>query len=478
MNFRLTLYIQGGLLLFLGAALLSPIPFSIYYRDGQILTFLLASAITSLTGCALFFGFRSRDAMTLREGFAIVTFGWILFSSFGALPYVISGSLGNPVDAFFEAMSGVTTTGASVMTDVEASPRSILFWRAATHWLGGMGIIVLGLAILPFLGVGGMQLFEAEASGPTADRLTPRIQDTARWLWGVYVLLTVLGVLFLWAGDMSFFEAVCHTFAALATGGFSTRNNSLAAFSTYSQLVAIVLMVLGGANFSLYYHALRGRPRRCWQNEEFRFYLGLLAGSSLLVFLFNWRHYDNILVNLLDTAFTVTSILTTTGFATVGYEHWPVFPQALLVLLTFFGGCAGSTSGGLKLMRLLLLLKHAYLETARLLHPRQVRSLKLDEHPISAAVMKDILGFLVLFLAVFVAGSLLLTAVGVDLLTASTAVISCLSAVGPGLGEVGPMDNYSSLPGFAKIVLSMVMLLGRLEISTVLMLFFPSFWRK
>jgi trk system potassium uptake protein TrkH len=478
MNFRLTLYVQGGLLLFLGAALLSPIPFSIYYRDGQILSFLLASAITSLTGCALFFGFRSRDEMTLREGFAIVTFGWIGFSLFSALPYVISGSLSHPIDAFFESVSGVTTAGASVITNVEANPRSILFWRAMTHWLGGMGIIVLGLAILPFLGVGGMQLFEAEASGPTADRLTPRIQDTARWLWGVYVLLTVLGVLFLWVGDMDFFEAVCHTFAALATGGFSTRNNSLAAFGTYSQCVTIVLMILGGANFSLYYHVLRGRPRVCWQNDEFRFYLGILAVSVALVVAFNWHLYDSVLVNLRDAAFAVSSILTTTGFATADYEHWPMFPQALLVLLTFCGACAGSTSGGLKLMRLLLLCKHAYLETARLLHPRQVRVLKFDRHPVSAAVMKDILGFTVLFLGVYVAGSLLLAAAGVDLLTAGTAVIACLSTTGPGLGAVGPMDNYASLPGFAKMVLCAVMLLGRLEISTVLMLLFPSFWRK
>jgi len=478
MNHRLTLHVLGGLLIFLGVILLTPIPFSLWYGDGQLVAFLLSSATTAAAGGLLFWKFRDRAEVTLREGFAIVTFGWVGFALFGSLPYLFSGSLSHPVDAFFESMSGFTTTGASVFTNVEAAPKSVLFWRAATQWVGGMGIIVLGVAILPLLGVGGMQLYEAEAPGPTADRLTPRIQDTARLLWGVYVLATIAGIVLLWIGDMGFFDAMCHTFTAVATGGFSTRNASLGAFSTYSQLVTLLLMVVGGANFSLHYYALRGRAGSYWRSDEFRFYLGLLAAVTLIVFALNWSDYDCALLNLHNSAFIVTSIMTTTGFATADYERWHVLAQGLLLGLMLVGGCTGSTAGGLKVVRVLLLVKHAFLQTVRLLHPRQVRVLKLDHRPVSQDIVQDVLGFTILFLGLYLTGSLLLTAVGVDLLTAGSGILACLSTVGPGLGEVGPMDNYASLPPFAKVVLSLVMLLGRLEISTVLVLFFITFWRK
>lgn len=480
MNLRLTLHVIGGLLVFLGATLLTPIPFSLYYRDGQLAAFLLSAAVTAVTGAVLFRRFPGREEVTLREGFAIVTFAWLSFALFGSLPYLFSGSLPHPVDAFFESMSGFATAGASVFTEVESVSKSVLFWRALTQWIGGMGVIVLGVAILPLLGVAGMYLYEAEAAGlsPTGDRLTPRIQDTARLLWGVYALITAAGTILLWLGEMNFFEALCHTFTAVATGGFSTRNASLGAFGTYSQMVLVGVMVLGGANFSLHYYAIRGRVGSYWQSDEFRFYLGLLAGVTAIVFLFNWRLYDQPLLNLRDSLFTVTSIATTTGFATADYERWPFLTHGLLFLLMFFGGCAGSTSGGLKQVRVVLLLKHAWLQTARLLHPRQVRALKLDHRPVSQDIMQDVLGFTVLFLGVFVIASLLLNAVGVDLVSAGTGVIACLSTVGPGLGEVGPLDNFAALPCFAKIVLSLVMLLGRLEISTVLVLLFASFWKK
>lgn len=478
MNLRLTLHVLGGLLVFLGLTLLVPIPVSLWYGDGQAGCFVLSAAVTILSGVLLFYRFRSRDEFTLREGFAVVTFGWIAFALFGSLPYVVSRTLPNPVDAYFEAMSGFTTVGASVFTDVEALPKSVLFWRAATQWLGGMGIIVLGVAILPLLGVGGMQLYEAEAPGPTADRLTPRIQDTARLLWGVYALVTLVGIGLLCLGEMDFFDAVCHTFCAVATGGFSTRNASLGAFDTYSQLVILVLMIVGGANFSLHYFALRGRPQRYWLSGEFCFYLGLLAAATVLAFCSNWTRYDSPWLNLRDSAFTVTSILTTTGFAVADYERWSYLGQGLIFALMFPGACTGSTAGGLKILRLVLLLKHAYQQTVRLLHPRQILVLRLDRRPVSADIMQDVLGFTVLYLGVFVVAALLLTAVGVDLLTAGSGTIACLATVGPGLGEVGPFDNYAGLPCFAKIVLSLVMLLGRLEVSTVLVLLLVSFWKK
>ncbi|MCI0682454.1 MAG: TrkH family potassium uptake protein [Gemmataceae bacterium] len=478
MNFRLTLYIQGPLLLFLGGMLLTPIPFALYYGDGQTLTFVIAAAIACTAGGALMHFFRGTADIGSREGFAIVTFAWLSYSVFGSLPYLFSGVLLNPVDAFFEGMAGFTTTGASVLTDIEVVAKSVLYWRALTQWLGGMGFIVLGVAVLPFLGVGGMQLYEAETPGVTADRLTPRIQDTARLLWGVYALLTAIGVVLLWLGEMSFFDALCHTFTAIATGGFSTRNASLGAFGTYSQVVILVLMVLGGASFTLHYYALRGRVGNYWKSDEFRFYLGLLAALTLIVFLFNLRDYDSALVNLRDAAFTVTSITTTTGFATADYERWPMLSQGVLFIMMFIGGCAGSTAGGIKHVRVFLLIKHAYLQIVRLIHPRQVRVLKLDGQAVTPDIMQDVLSITVLFIGVFVMATLLLAAMGLDQITSVSAAVACQGTIGPGLGAVGPMDNYAGLPAFAKVVLCMSMLLGRLEVATVLVLCLPTFWRK
>jgi trk system potassium uptake protein TrkH len=277
---------------------------------------------------------------------------------------------------------------------------------------------------------------------------------------------------------MNFLEAVCHTFTAVATGGFSTRNASVGAFGPYSQTVLIVIMLLGGANFALHYYVLRGRPNSYWRSDELRCYLYILAGAIVIAFVFNWTLYDKPIVNLRDAIFTVTSILTTTGFATADYERWPVLVQAVLFALMFVGGCAGSTAGGLKQVRHVLLVKHAFQQTARLIHPRQVSVLKLDGRPVSDEIMQDVLGFTVLFFGLFLVATLLLTATGVDLVTAGSAVIACASTVGPGLGEVGPLDNYAWLPPFSKIVLIFVMLLGRLEISTVLVLLFISFWKK
>jgi trk system potassium uptake protein TrkH len=478
MNFRITLHVLGGLLLFLGATLLVPIPLSLFYGDGEWLAFVLSAAVTLGVGGFLFRYFRRRDEVTLREAFAIVTFAWILFAVFGALPYVFAGSLPNPVDAFFESMSGFTTAGASVMTDIESNAKSVLFWRALTQWLGGMGFIVLGVAILPLLGVGGMQLYQAEAAGPSADRLTPRIQDTARYLWGVYVLITACGIILLWIGEMDLFDATCHTFTAVATGGFSTRNASLGAYGTYAQLVTMLIMLLGSLSFSLHYFALRGKLRKWWASDELRWYLVFLCSVIVLVVAVNWPHYGSQLLNLRDSSFTVMSIVTTTGFATADYEHWPMLAQGLLFASMFLGGCAGSTSGGLKQVRFVLLVKHAGLQVVRLVHPRQVVVLKLDRTPVSRDIMEGVLGFAVAFLGVFVVGALLLNLTGVDLVSAGSSVIACLSTVGPGLGELGPTDNYAGLTNFAKLVLCGVMLLGRLEVFTVLVLISAPFWRR
>ncbi|HXV22107.1 MAG TPA: TrkH family potassium uptake protein [Desulfuromonadales bacterium] len=480
MNALLTLRILGALLLFLAAALLTPIPFSIYFADGAAGAFLAAALISFVAGLTLYKKCQSKRELSVREGFAIVTFGWGFYALFGALPFLFSGAIPSPVDAIFETMSGFTTTGSTILANIESLPESILFWRALTHWMGGMGIIVLSLAILPMLGVGGMQLFKAEVPGPTADRLKPRIQDTAKLLWGVYVLLTIAEVVLLMLGGMNLYEALCHAFATLATGGFSTRNASVGAYgSAYIDWVVTVFMFLAGVNFSLHYQVLRGRPREFWRNEEFRFYFFITAVTTVLIVLLNQGTiYGSFFDNLRYSAFQVVSILTTTGFATADYETWPVLAQYLLVFLMFVGGCAGSTGGGMKVARMLLLFKHAQVQLYRLIHPRAVRLVKLGGVPVDREVMQSILGFFAFYMGIFVVASFLMAASGLDLTSAGAAVIATLSNVGPGLGTLGPVDNFAHVSAFGKIVLTLCMLMGRLELFTVLVLFFPSFWRK
>lgn len=481
MNLILTLRILGALLLFLAATLLAPLPFSFYYADGVWSTFVLSALICVIVGGILFFLCKSPKELSLREGFAVVTFGWTVFAVFGALPYLISGAIPSPLDAVFETMSGFTTTGSTILQDIEGMPQSLLFWRSLTHWLGGMGIIVLSLAILPMLGVGGMQLFKAEVPGPTADRLKPRIQDTAKMLWGVYFLLTMIETAMLMFGGMSLFDALCHSFATLATGGFSTKNASIAAFnSSYIDTVITLFMILAGINFALHFQVLRGRAGDFFRSEELRVYLGVILVATLIVMTFNWSSETYLYFgeNIRFSIFQVSSIMTTTGFGTADFELWPVVAQYILVLLMFVGGCAGSTGGGMKVARILLLFKHAQVQVFRLIHPRAVRLVKLGNRPVDKEVLQAILGFFALFIGVFVVGSLLVAASGMDLVSAGGAVIACLANIGPGLGSVGPVDNFAHVPAFGKSVLIVCMLMGRLELFTVLVLFFPSFWRK
>ncbi|MFA5515436.1 MAG: TrkH family potassium uptake protein [Desulfuromonadales bacterium] len=480
MNSALVLRILGAMLLFLAGALLLPLPFSFYFRDGAAAGFLAASALSAVAGGLCLKYFHSPKELSVREGFAVVTFCWTFYALFGALPFVFSGAVPNYLDAVFETMSGFTTTGATIITDLAVVPQSIVFWRALTQWLGGMGIIVLSLAILPMLGVGGMQLFKAEFPGPTTDRLKPRIQDTAKLLWGVYVLLTVVETVLLLAGGMSFFEALSHAFATVATGGFATRDASVGAYgSAYLDGVITFFMFLGGINFYLHFQMLRGRLRDFYRNEEFLVYLGLAVGVTVLIMALNHGTvYASLADNLRYSAFQVVSILTTTGFATADYEGWPTLAQYLLVFLMFVGGCAGSTAGGIKIARLLLLFKHAQVQIYRLIHPRAVRLVKLGNTPVDRDVMQSILGFLALYIVIFVIASFLMALAGLDLVTAGASVIATLGNIGPGLGAVGPTDNYANIAPFGKTVLITCMLLGRLELYTVLVLFFPSFWKK
>ena len=483
MNLRLTINLVGILNFFLAMAMVVPFLVSLGYGDGAETSFLYSIALTLLSSLIMFIFTRSRGArkeIRHREGMAVVALGWFSAGLFGALPFYLSGNFPSYLDCLFEALSGFTTTGASILTAIEGLPEGILFWRSMTHWLGGMGIIVLTIAILPFLGVGGMQLFKAEVPGPVADRLQPRITETAKELWKVYLVFTGAEVLLLHVGGMDLFDSFCHTFGTLATGGFSTKNASIGYYNnTYFDVVITIFMLLSGLNFALHYQVLKGNFKPFYKNSELRFFLGVFAIGSLIV---AWSTWNGGLLSpgqsIRHAAFQVASILTTTGYATVDYELWPPLAQTILVLCIFIGGSTGSTGGSVKCMRIMLLFKQGYRELRRLIHPRAVIPVKLQGRPVPDEVLHSVWGFFILFIGLFLASSVLLTAMGIDLATSFTAVAACIGNIGPGLGSVGPAENYAHLPHAAKALLILNMVLGRLEVYTVLILFVPEFWRK
>ncbi len=475
------LNLLGFLNLLLAGTMLFPLLVNWIYGEPHGRAFLFSMAITALSGLLMFLLFRRapRD-LTLRDGFAIVGFGWICATFFGALPYLFTGTFDSAVDAFFEAASGFTTTGSTVMTDIQRNSHAVLFWRGLTQWLGGMGIIVLSLAILPFLGVGGMQLYKAEVPGPTADRLRPKISQTARILWEVYLLLSAVEVLVLFLGGMNLFDAICHTFTTMATGGFSPRNESIEFYrSPFIEYTITFFMFVAGANFSLHYIALKGNPKALWQDPEFRFYAGVIFVSTGLITFNLWSHLPGDLLESFRLAlFQVVSIQTTTGYTTADFEKWPAFSQHLLLALMFIGGCAGSTGGAIKCVRIYVLIKQGARELYRLVHPHAVAPVKLGRKVVSQETLNGIISLFYIYIGIFLGCSLALSMLGSDFLTSISAVATALGNVGPGLGEVGPMDNFAHLPAASKWILTACMLLGRLEIYTLLILLFPEFWRK
>ena len=477
------MHITGALLVCIGLTMLFPLAFSLYYGDTGIMPLTQSLLVTVIVGLAFFIGFQRPEpigALTHREGMAITALGWFAAGVFGALPFYFGGLSPQGVDCLFESISGFTTTGASILTDIESVPKGLLFWRSLTHWLGGMGIIVLSLAILPFLGVGGMQLYKAEVPGPVPDKLRPRIKDTAVLLWKVYILFSLLETILLMLGGMSLFDALCQTFGTMATGGFSTKNTSIAYFSSvYLDAVITVFMIIAGINFTLHFQLLRGKPLVMWRDSEFRFFIGLFLVFTLITTVSIWGvAFDSLGQSLRYGAFQVASILTTTGFVTADYELWPSLPQCILVLCMFIGGSAGSTGGGIKCMRILLLLKTAYQEIIRLIHPRAVIRIKLGKQVVPPEVLSGIWGFFILWLGLLFLSVFLVAATGVDVLTSFSSVLACIGNIGPGLGSVGPADNYALIPTFGKWVLILCMLLGRLEIFTIIILFVPEFYRK
>lgn len=478
MNIRLVVNLMGKALIFLGLAMIFPLLWAVYDQGPDKMAFIYSIFITLISGFIVTLAVPQKGEIRYREGFAIVTFGWLLVSLYGCLPYLLSGVCSGFPEAFFETVSGFTTTGASIFTNVESLPRGILFWRSLTHWLGGMGIIVFLVALLSHLGVGANRIFRAEVPGVVTSKIMPRISETAKILWVTYLLMTIMEVALLWFFGMPFFDALCHTFGTLATGGFSIKNKSIGAYDQASiQWVITIFTFFSGANFALYYQALRGRSLKAfWRNEEFRFYSVIVLVVTAII-AFNTRSFFGGTEELIRTAaFQVVSIITTTGYATSDFNLWPYMSQAILVMLMFVGGCSGSTSGSIKVGRILILMKQAVLEIRKLIHPRAVFSLKIGGKNISNDLVSNVMQFFFLYVTIFSVSGIAMTAMGLDLKSAFTSVAATIGNVGPGLGIVGPAGNYSTIAGQGKILLSFLMLLGRLEIYTVFVMFSPSFW--
>ncbi len=482
MNTRLILYFIGLILIFLSIFMLFPVIVSIIYRQTDKLPLITSFAITLISGSILHLltkGHRREDVRH-REAFIIVTLTWLIISFFGSFPYILSGTFDSFTDAYFESMAGFTTTGASVLIDIEVLPKGVLFWRSMTQWIGGMGIIVFALAILPLLGTGGMQLFKAEVPEISVDKLRPRIIDTAKALWIIYLSLTAANAILLYTAGMDIYDAVCHAFTTMATGGFSTKNESLAAFNSPSiELITSLFMFLAGINYSLYFYVFKGNFIKLWKSDEFRFYIVITTLATLLVTINLWKYSSAALTEAFRySLFQVVSIMTTTGYVTADYERWAPLGQMILIVLMFFGGMIGSTGGGIKQVRILLMIRQGYREIYQLIHPRAVTSVKLDDRFLDKEILGSIWGFVFLFLGIFIIASIGITAAGIDIITSSTTVISAMCNVGPAFGLAGPTENYASIPFTGKWILIFCMLTGRLEVYTVIILLVPHFWKK
>lgn len=472
------LKVLGVLLCIIAFSMVLCIPFSIYYETSHLSDFVSSILICLFGGIVLLSAARKMDqTVTKREGYLIVFLAWITLWIACALPYLLSGNMTSITDAFFETMSGLTTTGSTVVNDIEMLPRDILFWRSFTQWLGGMGIIVLTVALLPLLGIGGIELFVAEAPGPTSEKLHPRIKDTAKSLWFIYLGLTLILWLILWLLGMDWFDGINHALTTMATGGFSTKNASVAYFSPQIQYVIALFMFLGGVNYSLYYLTLRRKFSSVWSSDELRYYCFLIIGVVLAVTLLVFTSADITIEQAFrDSLFQVISVVTTTGFVTADYTSWSPVLTTIFFILLFLGACAGSTSGGIKIIRHTVLFRNSILEFKRLLHPRAMIRLRLNGKIVPPRVLTHILVFFVLYIGTFAIGTVLVVLTGVDLITAAGAVATSIGNVGPGIGEVGPVNSYAPLSDITKWILAWLMLIGRLELFTVLIIFTPYFW--
>ncbi len=494
LNYQIIFHIMGLLLLCNGGFMLFSALVSWYYGEDVLMQISSAALITLFVGVGLmFFTKGHRKEIKKREGYIVVSFGWLFMTLSGTLPYVLSESIPSFTNAFFETMSGYTTTGATILNDIESIPKGILFWRSLTHWIGGMGIIVLAIAILPLLGIGGMQLFSAEAPGPTGDKMKPRITDVAKRLWFIYVGLTLAQTLLLNLAGMGLFDAVNHAMSSMSTGGFSTKNASVAVWNDNPliQYIIIFFMFVGGMNFVLTYYGFKGRFQKILQDEEFNWYVLFVIGFTLVTALMIYFGADlglssidhPMVLGKAESAFRhalfqVVGIITTTGFITADYTLWAPFLTVLFFGLFFLGGSAGSTAGGVKVMRHVIMIKNGVIEFKRALHPNAVLPVRYKGRGIRKEIVFNVLGFFILYMLSFIIGAVVLALLGLDLETSLGASASSLGNVGPAFGSLGPINNFDALPDSGKWWCSFLMLIGRLELFTVLILLTPFFWRN
>lgn len=480
MNRKLVAKVLGALLVVEGLALLLPALVAFFRQDGSMDAFLLTAVISLLLGIPLMLMDTAGMHMKHRDGFACAGLGWIVLAAVGALPYVLSGTLPNYIDALFETVSGFTTTGASVIADVEALPAGVQFWRSLTNWMGGMGVLVMVLALLPQLGDGSVNLMRAESPGPVLSKLVPRVADTAKILYMIYIGLTVAETLVLWALGMPLFESVNHAMATIATGGFSVKNTSIAFYdSSAINWVITAFMFLSGINFALLYQALRGRFREAVKSEELWLYVGVILGAIALITVDLNREMDmTAMVAVPRAAFQAVTIVTTTGFATTDFATWPAVSQCVLILLMLMGGCAGSTAGGMKSVRFLLLLKDARRWLQRILHPREVHPIRVDGRSTDEETVTNISCFFFTYMMILMACTMIIGLDHVDFLEAFSAALTSISNVGPALGILGPTSNFAALNAVSKFTMSVAMLFGRLEIVPLMIVLMPSAWRR
>ena len=478
MNYSIVFYIIGWVLNIEAALLLLPGLTALIYRERSGFAFLITILLCLCIGIPLVLRRPANRVFYLREGFVCTSLSWLVLSCMGALPFWISGCIPHPIDALFETVSGFTTTGASILPRVEALPHCMLFWRSFTHWIGGMGVLVFLLILLPMSGGSHMNLMKAESPGPSVSRLMPKVRATARVLYLIYIFLTAALVLLLVLGGMPLFDSLAHAFGTAGTGGFGVRSDSIAGYSTYLQVVITVFMILFGINFNAYFFLLTRKFRQALELEEVRAWLAVILAAVLIISINVLPYFDSFLQALQQAAFQVASIITTTGFATADFNQWPQLSRTILVILMFIGACAGSTGGGIKMSRLVILVKSVAKELQLTLHPRSVKKIQIDGRPVEHEVIRSTNVFLVVYILVFTFSLLLVSLDDLDLVTNFTAVAATLNNIGPGLELVGPTGNFTVFSSFSKLVLIFDMLAGRLELFPLLLLFSKNTWKK
>jgi trk system potassium uptake protein len=480
MNFAMVLKNLGTLLICEALSILPAMMVSFIYKEADIWAFLYTIMMLTIIGIGLFSIRPKNSSIYVKDGFAIVAIGWLLISFFGALPFYFSGAIPSLVDSFFEASSGFTTTGSSILTDVETLGHGMLFWRSFTHWMGGMGVLVLAMAILPSAGAGSMQIMKAESPGPSPGKLVPKVRETAKILYGIYILITIVQIILLLFTGMPLFDSIIHTLGTVGTGGFSSKNLSVGAYNNVmAEVIITIFMLMCGANFALYYQGLKGNIKEFFKDEEFKMYALIVGVAIILIAInINGTMYHSVKQSIRYSAFQVASIITTTGYATADFNTWPMFSKMILFFLMFIGGCAGSTGGGIKHIRILLLFKAGKRDLLKIIHPRSTYAVRIAGRAVDEKTLSEVLGFFFMYIVIFCILVLIVSLENLDFVTTISSVAATLGNIGPGFEIVGPLGNFSSFSVLSKISLSLGMIIGRLEIYPILLLLMPRFWAK